>query len=344
MERATKTEEDRVRLVQLSDRDLRRRVAVVEGDELRLIPKFDSVYRLALLALEQEQALTRIINDSLSGSTLSYDEVYDGESEWTLLPCFDHPEERARCLISGTGLTHLASAKNRDSMHTGQQANPVTDSMRMYQWGVEGGKPPDGQIGVPPEWFYKGTGAVLRGHGEPLNVPWFGDDGGDEPEIAGAYLIDWSGNPRRVGLAMGNEFSDHLMERKNYLYLAPSKLRTCSIGPELVLDPEFGNVRGRTRILRGDSVVWSKDLLTGEANMCHSLANMEHHHFKHPAHRQPGDVHIHFFGAGAFSFGAGIALEHGDVMEIAFDGFGRPLRNPVAIDGGEGHLMKVTAL
>jgi hypothetical protein len=333
-----------VRLVQLTDRDLRRRAAVVEDDELRLIPKFDSVYRIALLALEQERPLIEVVNENVSDHTFSYDEVYLGESEWSLIPCFDHPEERARCLISGTGLTHLASAKNRDSMHADQQAKPVTDSMRMYEWGVEGGKPAEGQIGVAPEWFYKGTGTILRGHGEPLEVPWFAEDGGEEPEIAGAYLIDWSGVPRRVGLMIGNEFSDHVMERKNYLYLAPSKLRTCAIGPELVLDAEFGDVRGETRILRGDTVVWSKDLATGEANMCHSLANMEHHHFKYAAHRQPGDVHIHFFGAGAFSFGAGIALEQGDVMEVAFDGFGRPLRNPITIDRRQANLVKVTAL
>jgi hypothetical protein len=229
-------------------------------------------------------------------------------------------------------------------MHTEAQAKPITDSMRMYEWGVEGGRPAEGQIGVPPEWFYKGTGAILRGHGEPLNVPWFADDGGEEPEIAGAYVIDWSGQPRRVGFSIANEFSDHVMERKNYLYLAPSKLRNCSIGPELVLDAGFTDVRGQVRVLRGSDTVWSKDLASGESNMCHSLANMEHHHFKYLAHRQPGDVHIHFFGAGAFSFGAGIKLQEGDVMEVAFDGFGRPLRNPLSIEKCEPALVKVMAL
>ena len=34
-------------------------------------------------------------------------------------------------------------------------------------------------------------------------------------------------------MAQGNEFSDHRFEKKNYLNLAGSKLRTCSIGPEL---------------------------------------------------------------------------------------------------------------
>ena len=60
-----------------------------------------------------------------------------------------------------------------------------------------------------------------------------------------------------------------------------------------------------------------KTIETGEANMCHSLANMEHHHFKFEAHRQPGDVHVHFYGAHSLSFGEGIELEDGDWMRGA---------------------------
>jgi hypothetical protein len=331
-------------LVQLTNRDLQRRVAAVEGSRLRLVSNFDSIYRLALLALERETSLVETITPSLSDFTVDYDEVYAGESDWTLRPCFDHPDEPARCLVSGTGLTHLASAKNRDSMHAEAQTKPLTDSMRMYQSGLEGGRPAQGQIGVAPEWFYKGTGAILRAHGEPLEVPSFAGDGGEEPEIAGAYFIDWSGRPRRVGFCMANEFSDHVTERKNYLYLAHSKLRTCSIGPELAIDTGFSDVRGQVRVLRGEEVVWSEQVTSGESNMCHSLANIEHHHFKYAAHRQPGDVHIHFFGAGAFSFGAGIQLQEGDIMEVAFEGLGRPLRNALAVDRREPELVEVRSV
>ena len=49
--------------------------------------------------------------------------------------------------------------------------------------------------------------------------------------------------------------------------------------------------------------------------MSHSLANLEYHHFKYESHRRAGDVHIHFFGADAFSFGEGIALKDGDVLQ-----------------------------
>jgi hypothetical protein len=201
--------------------------------------------------------------------------------------------------------------------------------MRMYRLGVEGGRPAAGEIGAAPEWFYKGSGLVLRAHGEPLDIPPHAEDGGEEPEIAGVYVIDSNGAPRRVGMAQGNEFSDHRFEKRNYLNLAASKLMTCAIGPELVVDPEFGSVAGEVSIERGGAAIWRKRIRSGDAAMSHSLANLEHHHFKHAGHRRPGDVHVHFFGADAFSFGEGVTLQDGDVMQVQFDGFGRALRNPL---------------
>jgi len=78
--------------------------------------------------------------------------------------------------------------------------------------------------------------------------------------------------------------------------------------------------------------------------MSHSVGNIEHHHFKYAAHRRPGDVHVHFFGACALSFGDGILLEHGDVMDVSFAGFGRALRNPVRLERGEPALVVVKSL
>jgi hypothetical protein len=334
-----------MRLIQLLDPSLKRRVAIVEGNELRLINGHLSVYGMAMVALDEEMSLEEVASKSLSSENLEYGAVYHDLNDWSILPALDHPDDAAHCMVSGTGLTHLAGAKHRDSMHADAPAAvPVTDSMRMYEWGVAGGRPAAGEIGVQPEWFYKGLGGVLRGHSDNLVLPSYANDGGEEPEIVGAYIIDWSGTPRRVGMAIGNEFSDHQMERKNYLYLAPSKLRNCSIGPELVTNPRFEDVRGRVQIERAGEVIWSKDLVTGEANMCHSLVNMEHHHFKYAAHRRPGDVHVHFFGAGAFSFGDGVALQNADVMQVSFDGFGRPLRNPLRIDRSEQALVEVKLL
>jgi hypothetical protein len=48
--------------------------------------------------------------------------------------------------------------------------------MKMFRWGVEGGRPDAGCIGISPEWFYKGTGGNLRGHGEALDIPCYAEE------------------------------------------------------------------------------------------------------------------------------------------------------------------------
>ena len=319
------------RLVQLRHPTGGRRVALVEENNLCLVTGESSIYQLGRKALADGKSLAEILAEARSSERLEYDPVYSGQSDWKLLPSFDHPAEPSRCLVTGTGLTHKASAENRQSMH-GSQTQPLTDSMRMYQSGLEGGRPAAGQVGAQPEWFYKGCGTILRAHGEPLVVPSFGLDGGEEAEVAGVYMIDHSGGPRRVGLTLANEFSDHKWEAKNYLWLAHSKLRTCALGPELIVDADFSDAPGSVRIERNGGTIWIKPFATGEKNMSHTLANLEHHHFKYEAHRRPGDAHIHFFGADVFSFGDGIELADGDVMEISLTGFGRALRNPIRIE------------
>jgi hypothetical protein len=331
-----------VRLVQLREPGGKRRIALVDGDRLLLLAGYDSIYELATAALHRGERLANAAIEAASDQVLDYDSIYSARSEWSLLPAFDHPHEPARCIVSGTGLTHMASAENRAAMHA--KAAELTDSMKMYLSGVESGRPAPGSIGVAPEWFYKGTGTILRAHGEPLDVPAYACDGGEEPEIAGAYIIDGDGRPWRAGLMMGNEFSDHVFEKRSYLYLAPSKLRNCAIGPELVVDADFTSVPGQVTIKRNGAILWSQAITSGEAKMCHSLANIEHHHFKFEQHRRPGDAHVHFFGADAFSFGAGIALQNGDEMTIAFENFGRPLRNPVRVAGEPDSLIAVSPL
>jgi hypothetical protein len=330
-----------IRLVQLLGPG-GRRLAVVEEPRLSLLNGCASVYDLAQTCIDRQCSAAAVLDRELGNQRLDYSEVYTGASEWKILPAADHPSEPARCLVTGTGLTHMASAKNRDAMHA--KAEDLTDSIRMYRWGVEGGKPAAGKIGVAPEWFYKGNGAGLRAHNEPLTIPEFAEDGGEEPEIAGVYVLDGEGLPWRIGFAQGNEFSDHEFERRNYLYLAASKLRTCSLGPELVIEPEFESVPGTVSIERAGKTLWSRAISTGECAMSHTVANLEHHHFKFEGHRRPGDVHVHFFGADAFSFGEGIRLETGDIMQVHFEGYGRPLRNSLQRTLGEQRAVRVRCL
>jgi hypothetical protein len=322
-----------IHLVQLSN-GTSRRVAVVEGPRLCCLHEVQTIYELVQRCLNQNRRLSDEALAFAHGEALDYDEIYAGASEWKLLAPIDVPTAPSRLTITGTGLTHLGSAKERQAMHldTMKAAETVTDSMRMFQWGIEGGRPAPGEIGIAPEWFYKGTGFMLQAPFAPLTIPAYGEDGGEEAELAGIYIIGDDGIPYRIGMATGNEFSDHQFEKRNYLNLAGSKLRTCSLGPELVVGASFRSVHGEVRIERGGKTIWSKKVETGDENMCHSLANLEHHHFKFEGHRQPGDVHVHFFGAHSLSFGDGIVLQDGDWMDVRYDGFGRSLRNSIHIE------------
>jgi hypothetical protein len=330
------------RLVQIKKGNVRR-VALVDEPNVRLLDGCSSIYELAHLAIRAGTKLSDLARQRAKRETLEYDPIYLGKSEWQMLPAVDHPDEPARCLISGTGLTHLGSANNRQSMHA-VKTEDMTDSMKMFRWGVEGGRPSGDAIGTPPEWFYKGTGCGLRAHGEPLDVPFYAEDGGEEGEIAGIYLIAPNGQPYRLGMAAGNEFSDHQVEKKNYLYLAGSKLRTCSLGPELVVDAEFDSLPVAMTIERNGAVHWNKSFRSGEKEMCHSLRNLEHHHFKYVEHRRRGDVHVHFFGAGCLSFSDQIRLQDGDVMQVSVEGYGRALRNPLRVDQSKPAVVNVVAL
>jgi hypothetical protein len=331
-----------MRLVQLTVGD-ERRVALVEEPCLRLLRDFDSVYALALETIRSNQRLPALVERHRTDEVLEYDAIYRGSGAWKLALPIDHPEEPARCLVSGTGLTHLGSARDRQAMH-GRAEQELTDSMKMFRWGIEGGRPKPNEIGIAPEWFYKGNGTLARAHGEPLIVPGHADDGGEEAELAAIYVIGPQGDPYRLGMTQGNEFSDHVFEKKNYLNLAGSKLRTFSLGPELRLGADFESIPGSVSIERDGQTLWKQEIATGEAEMCHSLRNLEHHHFKFALHRRPGDVHVHFLGAHSLSFGHGIQLKDGDVMEVQFHGFGRALRNPVHVQPRTNTPVAVRAL
>ncbi|QLG92700.1 FAH family protein [Pseudomonas yamanorum] len=314
-----------MRLVQFELHNGERRVGVVEGSKLREVQTARSVRELALAAIEAGVGLAQQVNSLGLGDSHDYAALL---ADLKILPPLDHPDP-AHMLISGTGLTHLGSAAARDKMHQGGDDSALTDTMRIFKWGVEGGKPASGQVGVQPEWFYKGDGSIVVRPGQAFPVPPFADDAGEEPEIGGLYVIGHDGRPYRLGFAVGNEFSDHVMERKNYLYLAHSKLRSCSYGPELRVGELPQHLAGTSRLLRDGKVIWENEFLSGEANMCHSLENLEYHHFKYSQFLTPGDVHVHFFGTATLSFADGIRTQPGDVFEISQAEFGAPLVNAV---------------
>lgn len=315
-------------LVQLRNPDGARALAAITEDGARVVRGVSGSYELASSALRAGQSLSDAIAAHGLGETVDLRAALEAGQ---VLPPIDHPDP-AHLLVTGTGLSHLGSAEGRDKMHK-DLADPakMTDSMRMFRLGLEGGKPKPGERGAQPEWFYKGDGSIVVGPEAKLVSPDFALDGGEEPELAGIYVIDPHGRPWRLGFVLGNEFSDHVLERQNYLYLAHSKLRPCALGGEILTGKLPGDLRGASRIRRYGAVLWEKPFLSGEDNMSHAIANLEAHHFKYELFRRPGDVHVHFFGTATLSFSDGVQTRPGDVFEIEAAPFVLPLRNPLAV-------------
>ncbi len=314
-------------LVQFAREGARGVAALDEVGAARVLTGVTSTLALAEEALERGCTLLALA-EARAGGTVDLDAV-------ALLLPIDH-HDPARILVSGTGLTHLGSAEGRDQMHKAASSGQATDSMRMFLMGLEGGKPGPGEVGAQPEWFYKGDGSILVAAGHALTMPDFAEDGSEEPEIAGIYLVSEDGTPVRLGHVLGNEFSDHSVERGNYLWLAHSKLRQAALGAELLLGELPADVRGTSRIRRNGVVIWEKAFASGEANMSHSIANLEHHHFKNALFRRPGMAHVHFFGTATLSFADGVETQPGDVFEISADAFALPLANPLKRSAREG--------
>jgi len=331
-----------MRLVQFRGNKSERHTGLV-GDDGQTIAVLQETPYLRDLALEAHRTGTELatLAQARVGTTVvDYNQLI---AEQRLLPPLDHPDP-AHCILSGTGLDHLGSAQARDAMHVKLNTGELTDSMKMFKIGLEGGRPAAGEIGSQPEWFYKGDGDWLAAPEQPIDSPSFALDGGEEPELVGLYVIGDNGEVLRVGFALGNEFSDHQLEKQNYLYLAHSKLRMSSFGPELLVGDPPADIRGTVRILRDGAELWSAEFLTGEANMTYTFANIEHHHFKYAPFRRPGDVHCHFFGTATLSFAAGIQTQAGDLVEIAAPSFGKALRNPIQQSATSTQLVSIKTL
>ncbi len=316
-----------LRLLQHRAENGTRSVIAATSQGAAIVPGVDSVRALASKAIAEGMGLADAVKACGIGASI---DIAAALAAGRLISPIDH-DDPAHLIMTGTGLTHLGSAEGRDKMHRAvAAAETQTDSMRMFLEGVAGGKPVAGEIGQQPEWFYKGDGSGLVAPGGTLTSPAFAQDGGEEPELAGIYLIGPDGTPFRLGLCLANEFSDHVTERHNYLWLAHSKLRQAALGPELLVGPVPDHVEGMSRIHRAGELLWEKPFLSGEANMSHTIANLEAHHFKYDLFRRPGDIHVHFFGTATLSFSEGLVTQDGDVFEIEAAPFMLPLHNSLA--------------
>jgi hypothetical protein len=306
-----------------------------QGEAARLVPGYNTTYDLAKAAIAAGTTVAGLIEKQGAGEAVDLlGLAADGK-----LDCPVRHPDPAHMYLTGTGLTHTGSASARDSMHADTAG--MSDSMKMFRMGMEGGKPKPGEIGVQPEWFYKGNGFNAVAPNDDLVSPSFALDGGEEPEMAGYYIVGEDGTAHRLGFSIANEFSDHVTEKLNYLFLAHSKLRPASFGPELRVGALPDHVEGTSRIIRAGKTVWEKPFLSGETNMSHTIANLEYHHFKYALFCQPGDLHVHMYGTATLSVADGFVTEEGDVFEIVSPQFGLPLRNRLAKAAAETVKVKM---
>ena len=139
-------------------------VVVREGDVGRVLNGTESVYALAMAAVTAGHSLAAEVAKRGLG------EVVDLTSAEFALPV-SHPDP-AHLHLTGTGLTHLGSASARNAMHAKLEgAETLTDSMKMFQMGLEGGRPAPGAVGAQPEWFYKGNGTAAIAPGQATLRP-----------------------------------------------------------------------------------------------------------------------------------------------------------------------------
>lgn len=332
-------------LSQIKNSNGQMHVVAREGTEAYIVNNVSSVYEMAVECAKSGSKLVDYVSKLGLGEAVDLEQLYKNDK---LISPITHPDP-AHLHLTGTGLTHLGSASTRDNMHQEAKASTdesLTDTKRMFLMGLEGGKMPNDEIGAQPEWFYKGNGNAVAAPGAPLISPSFAKDGGEEPELAGIYIIAEDGTPFRIGFAIANEFSDHVTEKVNYLYLAHSKLRPAAFGPEILLGNLPDDIHGHSRIIRNGKTIFDEPFATGEANMSHTIHNLEHHHFKYDIFRQAGDVHVHMFGTATLSFAKGLVVRDGDMFEIEANEFGLPLRNQHKItpNVSDNHLMKIKQL
>ena len=107
--------------------------------QFRSLAAQGGTYALAQQSIQEGRSLRSVVESLTGKETVSYQGLIDAGA---ILPPIRHPDP-AHCCVSGTGLTHLGSADTRDSMHVklNDPTGALTDSMKMFKLGLEGGKP-----------------------------------------------------------------------------------------------------------------------------------------------------------------------------------------------------------
>ncbi len=313
-----------MRLSQVLDNHGKKFVCATDDDGIsRKLADTPGIRALALQAIEAHCSLPTLINDRMTDEIINLAAALE---DGRILCPIDHPDP-AHLIVGGSGLSHKAWVDLEPDR--GEDENAWPDHYKTLMLGLHGGKPAKGEWGAQPEWFLKGNGDVLVPPGGAVEHPFFGDGPGEEAELAGIYIIGPDKTPFCIGYTLGNEFSDEQMFFKNVYHLAQSKKRHVSLGPEVLVGNLPDDIPARITLLRGDDVQWQANFRTGEANMLHSIGNIEAHYFKYSQWYIPGDVHVLYYGNAVMSTAQGEVIKDGDVFRLDCSTFGLPLINTV---------------
>ncbi|TAK71991.1 MAG: hypothetical protein EPO11_10685 [Gammaproteobacteria bacterium] len=265
-------------------------------DIINIISDKDDLYTIITSLINNNIPLTNLA--SRVTNTLL---IADINNKLIFLPPMK-PEEKLFSFVNGMGLTHKRIASIRYSSDN---------------------------IPIQGEWFYKGNGTILKTTADSLYVPPNAYSCTEEAEIVLIYVIDALSIPYRIGYTLGNDFSDPKMGKTNHAYFGQSKLRTCSIAPEIKVGEPPLELIGNVIIKRNNEYVWRSQFVTGINNMLYSLEKIESLVFQHDQFLIPGMVHYLFLGADTTSYSHGIRLMDGDIIDISSSEFTFNLINHV---------------
>lgn len=274
-------------------------------------------------SIKTQQALSTLIESQLSEEVLEIETLLNKNA--FIFP-IQHGNDHST-LVGGSGLTHQNRALMRKGMEAGN--NNLSDVQRLFQLGLNEGKLDVEISRARPEWFYKGRIVNARTHGQALEIPSYDLGGGEEAEIVAVYYISEDRQAYRVGFCLGNEFSDHALEKENYYYASQCKLRPFSIGSEIIIGDIPEKIQLDVCIFRKNEPLWQATVNTGEANMLYSYQNIENYILQNSHVRMADIVYFHFMGTSAISYADNVVLQNDDRVRISSLIFALPLENTI---------------
>lgn len=166
------------------------------------------------------------------------------------------------------------------------------------------------------DFYYKGTGDLLRTDGDPLSSPVPLTAGGIEAEYCAIYCINKESEPVYLGFTLANDFSDAGLRhaRRNLANL--SKLQPTAVASEVVLEELPASSAVSASVSRGGAAVWRREGALGRREMLYSPRVLERLLLHRRGLFEAGTVVYLLLGSCISSHKDGAELREGDVISL----------------------------